>query len=753
MTLRLIPAMLLWCLSPAAAQDAFLARWQSLHASQPATVNFQLSAPKSEFYSGDLIPLQLTFTSTEPKAFMADTRLQDRVGRMNYVEEFLVDPVDLTEDPLRGLPGEDGGMGGLSGGPVLLSEKPFSFERTLNEWVRFRKPGRYRIAILSHRVTHTTDPTRSESFLRTHDRGDPVPLVSEILTLNIVPAPSTWVKEQIAEARAVLNAPPDPNAGPLERRQRAGRTLRFLESPDAAIELVRHLDSGNDAGSWALYMGVLGSPYRRQLLPLMEARLAAPDQPVWDRYLDTLSQLAGLLSADGPMAPFPKDVSKQEAWRNESRRRAELERQKRQEYIARLVDALPAKQPEARAVSMNTLLDAARGGGTETPWLPALTSSLVADFHKLPSRMQSDLLTSRWSLLKSQTMLPALRAIYAHPPEPRVDPPLEDTAVRRIYELAPDEGRRIILAEIAHPQANLSMNTLSMLKEGRLPELNDALASRLESRQYVDALIVRYATGDIVERVEKAQAKRDGDLDQQKLPHCGGPLVYYYLQFDPAYGEKMLRADFGKPAGAPACYDMGFQFRTLDRNAYSPALERLAVEFLSSPKVPVKRGAAEVLGQFGSPAVQKPLWETLEYFRSWWKGRESQLEDVEGQEGIQFERALRIALAQADGWVLPEDGLNRLLTLCTSNWCKQEVTGWLSQSKSPVEVRLMPMGDQFYATVGQYETRSLEQLRRKVSQFPGGTVFHLSWPLNLEEQSRAEVEKVVRSAGYSVTLQ
>ena len=97
--------------------------------------------------------------------------------------------------------------------------------------------------------------------------------------------------------------------------------------------------------------------------------------------------------------------------------------------------------------------------------------------------------------------------------------------------------------------------------------------------------------------------------------------------------------------------------------------------------MPVKRGAAEVLGKYGSPAAEKPLWDTLEYFHSWWKGREEELDEVNGQEGIQFERTLRIALAQADGWTLQEDGLNRLLDLCSSNWCRQEVGEWLSQAK------------------------------------------------------------------------
>jgi hypothetical protein len=137
---RCLAAILSWWGGHALAQDAYLARWETLHARQPKNVSFLISVEKNEFYLGELIPLQLSFSSTQPQGFLADTRLQDRIGRLNDTEEFLIDPAALAEDPLHGLPGESGGMGGLSGGEILLSGKPFSFEKTLNEWVRFRSP-------------------------------------------------------------------------------------------------------------------------------------------------------------------------------------------------------------------------------------------------------------------------------------------------------------------------------------------------------------------------------------------------------------------------------------------------------------------------------------------------------------------------------------------------------------------------------------------------------------------------------------
>ena len=182
----------------------------------------------------------------------------------------------------------------------------------------------------------------------------------------------------------------------------------------------------------------------------------------------------------------------------------------------------------------------------------------------------------------------------------------------------------------------------------------------------------------------------------------------------------------------------------------------MAIDLLTSPKVPVKRGAAEVLGKYGSPAAEKPLWDTLEYFHSWWKGREGELNQQSGQEGLLFERTLRIALAQADAWTLDVDGLHRLLDLCSSDWCKQEVTDWLSPAKQPIRIDVLAGSDEVRIMIAQYETRSEEQMRRKLAQFPAGTVFRVAHFPNSNDRLRAEVdraEQIVRSAGFSLAPQ
>ena len=37
--------------------------------------------------------------------------------------------------------------------------------------------------------------------------------------------------------------------------------------------------------------------------------------------------------------------------------------------------------------------------------------------------------------------------------------------------------------------------------------------------------------------------KRNKEQDRQSVPHCGSPLIYYFLQHDSAFGERELRRE------------------------------------------------------------------------------------------------------------------------------------------------------------------------------------------------------------------
>lgn len=702
------------------AQDTFVARWEALRSAQPVGVDLRIAAPKATFYLGEAIPLTLSFTATQPRAFVADSRLQDRVGRMNYIEEFIADPVAATEDPLRGLPGESGGMGGLSGGnAILTADKPFTVERLLNEWVRFRAPGTYRLYVLSRRVRQVTGTGQTDQELQMFATSIPVEVASNVLTLEIVAAPPEWVSEQMATAAAVLDSPAGNDRESGRARHRAGLTLRFLNTVESGTALAKRLPEVNSVDTFALHSGILDSAHRTELLPVLEQLLLEPGQAISERFLSTLAQLAVLVQSGGVMPPYPDDETARQAWQAESQRRTSLIAEKRDRFVSILVRGLSDKDPAARALTRDALLSVAEASGRRPPWLAGIVESLIADFRALPAWMQLSLLDSRWRLLRDRDILPLLNALYENPPQPPLGyPSISELVLKRIYELDAKRRRQLILEELRRRDGpRIGGNTLMMLPDENLPELNEVFAAQVARGGPLPAqLITRYATGEIVKEVEAGYLAFNAELDRQKLPHCSFPLVFYFLKFDPAFGEQELRKAF---ATGP-CYDMGRAFESLGPYAMSPALERLAIEHLMSPIVPVKRGAAEVLGKYGSPAAKKPLWETMEYFRSWWKDREDDLRKPVGQEGIFLERALRTALAQAGAWVLDEPELQRLLALCSSGECRAGVEEWIRNAESPKPVETVPFFNEVRIKVAPYTMTAERDLPAKLAQFPAG---------------------------------
>jgi hypothetical protein len=246
------------------AQDAFLEKWRESSATQSPQVKLVISAPKSTFYMGEMIPLNLAFSSSTPNGFYASASVRDFRDRMDGMDEFIADPAEATEDPLKDNRSYGGSI--TESGPSLLSNAPFSVERVLNEWVRFRGPGVYRAYIVSHRVWPAAEGPNGPR------RGSPTTLVltSNVLTLEIEPAPAEWTLKQLAAAVRVLDGPATNRGDVLASRTHAGRILRFLETPEAAAELVKRLreqrarDPYSSAWHWEsrdIELGVRTSPY------------------------------------------------------------------------------------------------------------------------------------------------------------------------------------------------------------------------------------------------------------------------------------------------------------------------------------------------------------------------------------------------------------------------------------------------------------------------------------------------------------
>jgi hypothetical protein len=535
---------------------------------------------RSRFYLGEVIALELRFSGGRGE--LVSTREVDRVGRVNNEDEFLVEPSDGVVDPLRGLDGERGGMGGLAGGPANLRDGPVVVRRCLNDWVRFLRPGVYRLRVKSRRVAG-------------------VVLESNALQLEIVEAPREWVAGQIAKAVESFQREPI----------QAARMLRSLASLDAHKELMGRLEEWDQAG-FLVYSGVLGSPYRRELLAEWEARLIAPEQGVSERFLKLGLSLAG---------------------------KPEAERA----YGLRLWEALPRKVGRARELSMRALL-----ADREAPWKEELREIVAREFSSMSEEGRARILQNYWPQVKALGTVDGLEASLA-------SPRLNGMAMSALREISPERAELVVRAELQEPKLRLPAAFLTGLPEASLPDLDEVLLARRE-----DLLIARYASAAILARVREEFEASRSELG------CIGPIVFYFLRHDPVHGKELLRRELSREKAPPICYDVSAQFSNLGRRAYSEALEEVAIAALQDEKVPVKLGAAELLGRFGTHAAREPLWQALAYLEQWWRGREL------NQEARALELRLAHALAQSEAWKLDENEKAELRRLCRTDACRME---------------------------------------------------------------------------------
>src|SRR5207249_5722388 len=186
---------------------------------------------RHEFHMGEIIPVKLSFSSRIKERYQLNAANYDRSGRMEY-ENFIVTPADGAVDPLADY---ERGMGGGLTGFTFLKQKPWTIQLNLNEWVRFTKPGEYKLKVSSNRV---------EMVDASSSRGtSPITAISNEITLNILPRDSDWEKRVYDQAVATLRTsstvkPEDEENSPAYR---ALETLRFLGTAEATRELANQL--------------------------------------------------------------------------------------------------------------------------------------------------------------------------------------------------------------------------------------------------------------------------------------------------------------------------------------------------------------------------------------------------------------------------------------------------------------------------------------------------------------------------------
>ena len=146
----------------------------------------------------------------------------------------------------------------------------------LNQWVRFDRPGRYRVSALVH-----VSDKRQQNLAVTSNETE----------IEIVPADREWLAEQLRQAVAVLDAPAGTDQQAFNARASAVRTIWYLDTPESVREAARLLGALDEQTARPLQMALQGSAHQDVAIAAMKQLLRSPDQPVTSPFLQTLASL------------------------------------------------------------------------------------------------------------------------------------------------------------------------------------------------------------------------------------------------------------------------------------------------------------------------------------------------------------------------------------------------------------------------------------------------------------------------------
>lgn len=704
-------------------QDPYIRQYNERRAKNPEGLLFtvRLKDNRKQFHLGEIIPVELSFASSKPETFTLDAATYDRSGRL-HSDGFALDPRDGAVDPIADYfnSGLDGFMlGGLRGIPDL-TEKPYLITAELNEWQRIEKPGHYRMYVVSSRVGEKGE---RGTFL---DNGSS-PVISNVIEFDVLPADQKWTRQKLSEALSALTK--------LDADHKSGcRTLRFLGTTAAATEMRKRFRGDDNKCEWQYKFGLIGSPHRDFVIRDMENAISLREQPVTSHFISTLAFLEFIKRA-GPAPPYTGDTDGQI-----SQQRQSLYDELRVHYLRQLVIAIPQKQGQARATSLQTLLDnrSELNAGDVSQW-STLLASLPKVFNRLPLDDQLRLLQYQWKPIASAAMLPVLREVFKYSYKTGSNQPedlfnaftqqdLRSTALRRLYELSPNEGRRLILREIRRPKLRVNKDVLRSLPDETLPELDTVLLANLEEGRrngnwYIDGiseLIERYATDEIlsgVRAVYESQGPGKWDCRTQSA------LLAYFFRVAPSTaGEDLNKALAARDRGYAGCFHR--VLKDVAELYMSPEVEEVATAALDYEDSEIVSQAASVLADYGSADAEEALWRRLGKWHEQATQTRSERELSFDQEKI--EKALRQALTSGQAWLSDPEKLKRVRDWCITDTSRNEVdqmiTGWDPQiyvAFNSYEDKPDRIG------VAQYELKSLDALKKKLLQFPKGTLFKL----------------------------
>lgn len=618
--------------------------------SSDVQVKLLITDNKKSFRIGEPVRMVMEFTSTAP----------------GYRVDTIPDQKSLTSDSITISPdsGVSHWLDEMTRGwrhsrdyfaPVEITGVPTRVGITLNDSLRFDRPGHYTVKVTTQRVT---TPARG-----TTERARPIKLTTNAVQFDVVPMTEIEEEREVKRLSELLNTKRD-----LQTDENVGQELSFLTGDSSALEkLRRFLNPEERSGNYNSHIsyGLYIARNRDLVLQRLEEALRDPKQAVGWSLISAASNLR-LIKENAGVRYEPKAsmLSPESDPRLDEIRNG---------YITELAVGLGKRSGSSLTTTALTILTMSKKG-TEN-WT-ALTREarrvLVQQFDSLHPFSQDHLLQMYWDDVRDPSMVISLKKVLASKADKTKY--IRKTVLKRLIDLSSDEARPYVLAEICEPMSLVDTETLGGLNDKSLPEVDNCLLAQLKrltgskvGRDQVfmgfkAALAVRYATENIYQEIMQ--------LYLDNLPSLSLELRATLLAYLAKHNEsEALPLIEQTVADLKPDQDHNF-LPKLTKLYYSPRVGDLLKERLEKSEPAAASHAAYLLGLHGGPGDELVLQRRLERFRKEWKDRVTEADSTfQGR----IERELLWALLNGKAWKLPPERMSELKQSCVTTLCRQSI--------------------------------------------------------------------------------
>ena len=359
------------------------------------SMDFRTTTGSQVFHLGEVIPIQVSFSSTAPDRYLAPCNLFWHQG-FGFPLCYFATPWQFTITPAQGWQDISSYLIPFtSGGPSFdvptqnLTREPSIHRETLTDLFRFSQPGEYTVRLTVEIALDDHKPHKPTLEPKMDDGSKPKTVtVSRELLIHIVPVDVDWEQEVIRKGVDAFSTRFRPDVE--SKYYDDEKAFCYLGTPNAAIAFARLAVEDH-----AAYGCLVRSPSVQAAVGEMQRLLVDPETPVSQQFFELLVGLLGRAQSPhhSAMTIVQKIVDEER----------EL-----------LFQVLPRKQGAAHLVSLMTVLSNPPSvlpvPAGMRPFQEPVIASLVDSWKDFPDDFKARLLDQLWLAVQSPRLLPIVRS-------------------------------------------------------------------------------------------------------------------------------------------------------------------------------------------------------------------------------------------------------------------------------------------------------------------------------------------------------